>query len=423
VFGVFKFAHLADIHLGANRNPILEEMEIEKFNQAMDICLERKVDFILICGDLFHIGIPDMSVVKNCVLKLKQVYDHGIPIYVIFGSHDYNPNADSIVDILVSAGLIINVVKGKDLGNGKLGLEFVEDKKTGAKIVGINARKGGAEKIYYEKLDRESLEREKGFKIFCLHSGLSEFKPAHMASMDTIPVSYLPKGFNYYAGGHIHERIDEKIPGYPRIVFPGPIFCGYPRDLENTAKGETRGFYIVSFNENVESLEFVELFDPEKLRYIEIDVTGKNSTKADSDIEAELRKVDASGKIVLLKIKGVLEGGKTSEIKAQKYKNLLMQQGALFVDINRYGLSSKAFSAVRVSGEDRTSIEKKLFRENIGAVTVSIKNLKGEQGSKIAEKLLDVLKISTKIDETKRDYTSRFMKEAIELLGLTEVLS
>ena len=55
--------------------------------------------------------------------------------------------------------------------------------------------------------------------------------------------------------------------------------------------------------------------------------------------------------------------------------------------------------------------------------TVSIKTLKGEQGSKIAEKLLEVLKVSSKIDEIKRDYTSRIMEEAIELLGLTEVLS
>ena len=420
---MFKFAHLADIHLGANRNPILETMEIEKFNQAMDKCIEKKVDFILICGDLFHIGIPDMSVVKNCVLKLKEVHDQGIPVYVIFGSHDYNPNADSIVDILESAGLITNVVTGTDVGNGKLGLEFLKDEKTGAKIVGINARKGGVEKVYYEKLDRESLEKEKGFKIFCFHSGLSEFKPAHMASMDTLPVSYLPKGFDYYAGGHIHERIEEKLPGYAKIVFPGPIFSGYPRDLEHTAKGKTRGFYIVSFKERIESLEFVELFGSEKLRYIEIDVTGKNSTKANSDIKAQLKPVDVSDKIVLLKITGVLEGGKTSEIRAQDYKNLLIQNSAVYVDVNRYGLSSKAYTAVKVSGEDRCSIEKKLFRENIGAVNVSIQSLKGEEGSKVAENLFGVLKIDAKINETKRDYTSRFMEEAIELLGLKAVLS
>lgn len=420
---MFKFAHLADIHLGANRHPTLEAIETQKFNEAMDKCIEEKVDFILICGDLFHIGIPDMRVVKNCVRKLKDVYDHGIPVYVVFGSHDYNPNADSIVDVLESAGLIKNVVKGKDVGNGKIGLEFITDKKTGAKIVGINARKGGVEKVYYERLDRESLEKEEGFKIFCLHSGLTEFKPPFMAAMDTIPVSYLPKEFNYYAAGHVHQRIEEKLPGYDRIVFPGPIFCGYPRDLEQTAKGEKRGFYIVSFDEEVKHLEFIELFGPETLKYQEIDVTGKNSTKVNSDIEDQLGRLDVTDKIVLLKIKGELSGGKTSEIRIWQFKKLLISMGATFVDVNRYGLSSKEYEAIKVSGEDIPLIEKKLIRENIGAVKVSIDSLKGKKGTKLAEDILGILRIDIKANETKRDYTARILGEALESLKLKEVMS
>ena len=49
--------------------------------------------------------------------------------------------------------------------------------------------------------------------------------------------------------------------------------------------------------------------------------------------------------------------------------------------------------------------------------------LTGDEGSIVAETLLDLLKIDAKINETKRDYTSRFMEAAINLLGLKEVLS
>jgi DNA repair exonuclease SbcCD nuclease subunit len=420
---MFKFAHFADIHLGANRHPVLEKMERQKFNQAIDNCIEEKVDFILICGDLFHIGIPDLDVVNNCVLKLKELYDRKIPVYVIFGSHDYNPNTPSIVDILESAGLLTNVVSGQDLGNGMLGLNFIVDEKTGAKLVGINARKGGIEKIYYEKLDRENLEKEKGFKIFCFHTGLSEFKPIRMKSMETIPVSYLPKGFDYYAGGHIHQRIEEKLPDYTKIVFPGPIFSGYPRDFEETAKGEIRGFYIVNFKEKIESLEFIQLFEPEKLVYVEFDVTGRNSINTNNLILNQIKDISVENKIVLLKIKGKLEGGKTSEIQVQSYKNMLIQNGAIFVDVNRYGLSSKEYSKIQVIGENRSSIEEKIFQENIGTVNVSIQNLKGSNGATTAEKLLNILKIKAKSNETKRDYTSRIVGEAIELLNIKEVMS
>jgi DNA repair exonuclease SbcCD nuclease subunit len=420
---MFKFAHLADIHLGANRHPTLEAIEMQTFNDAIDKCVEAKVDFILICGDLFHIGIPDMSVVKNCARKLREVQDHGTPVYVVYGSHDYNPNTDSIVDVLASAGLIKNIVQGKDAGNEKIGLDFVVDDKTGAKLVGINARKGGVERVYYEKLDRESLQNESGFKIFCLHSGLSEFKPPHMAAMDTIPVSFLPKGFDYYAGGHIHQRIEEKLPGYERIVFPGPIFSSYPRDLEQTAKGEIRGFFIVSFDENDVSLEFIELFNPEALRYFEIDVSGKNSTKAFSDIEDQIRRLYVADKIVLLKIKGELAGGKTSEIRTWHFKNIFTANGAIFVDINKHALSSREYDAVKITGEDVPTIETNLLRENIGAVKVSIDSLQDEKGVKTAQTLFDILRVDVKANEAKRDYTARVKDEAYKALGLLEVLS
>lgn len=417
---MFKFAHLADTHLGANRHPALEPIETQVFKQAMDKCIEEKVDFILICGDLFHIGIPDMSVVNNCVKKLKEISDNGIPVYVIFGSHDYNPTTDSIVDILNSAGLIKNIVVGAETDEGKIKLDFVVDEKTGAKITGIHARKGGVEKVYYENLERESLEKESGFKIFCLHVGLSEFKPAHMASMETIPVSYLPKNFSYYAGGHIHKRIDESLPDYEHIVYPGPIFSGGSQDLEMTAKGEKRGFYIVSFDEKVTDLRFFEI-EPCNFMFKEFNVDGKNSIQANQFLESQMQNLDADGKIILLKIKGELSGGKTSDIRASNYRSILAEKGALFVDINRHGLSSKEFSAVEVQGEDVPAIEKKLLRENICAIRVSLENLKGEKGSVLAEKLLKILRIESKEGESKRDYNSRILEEGLSCFGLQEV--
>ena len=80
----------------------MEKLEIETFSRAMDICIERKVDFILICGDLFHVGIPDLTVVKEAITKMREVRQQGIPIYAIYGSHDYTPTGTSIIDIIES---------------------------------------------------------------------------------------------------------------------------------------------------------------------------------------------------------------------------------------------------------------------------------------------------------------------------------
>ena len=248
---MFKFAHFADCHIGANRGPVLEKLELAAFSKAMDICMQENVDFVLIAGDLFHANLPDMYVANEAVKKMKEVKDAGIPIYVIYGSHDYSPNGTSIIDILASTGLIKKIVKGEDV-DGKLRLEVFTDQKTGAKLVGISGRKAGLEKNYFEILDREFLEKEEGFKIFAFHSAISELKPEFLAQMESIPVSLLPKGFDYYASGHVHRRTESGFVGYERVVFPGALFGGYSRDLEDSAKGEKRGFYLVSFDDKVE---------------------------------------------------------------------------------------------------------------------------------------------------------------------------
>jgi len=416
---MYKFAHISDCHLGAHRDPVLQKLEFSAFNEALTRCVEEKVDFIIISGDLFHSNIPDMGVVNNAVKKMREVRDQGIQIYVIYGSHDYSPNETSIVDILDSAGLFIKIVKG-DVKNGKLKLEFTEDPETKAKLVGISARKIGMEEKYYEILDREALEKEDGFKIFVFHSALAEFKPDFLARMASVPISYFPKGFDYYAGGHIHKQIEEKLPGYDKIVYPGPLFAGYPRDLEQSACGEKRGFYIVSFDDKIKKVEFVEI-TPCEYTFFEYDASNKNSTQAQQELVQKVKELDVTDKVVLLKVKGELSGGKTSDINFYQMRNILTENGALHVNINRFGLSSKEFTSLKVMGEDVHEIERKLLKESIGSVKVSTEALKGEKGVHLTTELLTALRQGQKPNESRKDYEQRILERAFEVLKLSEV--
>ncbi|MGD0978086.1 MAG: exonuclease SbcCD subunit D [Candidatus Bathyarchaeia archaeon] len=413
---MFKFAHLADCHIGANRGPVLEKLELAAFNKAMDICMQERVDFVLISGDLFHANLPDMYVANEAVKKMKEVKDAGIPVYVIYGSHDYSPNGTSIIDILDSTGLIKKVVKGEDV-DGKLRLGVFTDAKTAAKLIGISGRKAGLERNYFEILDRECLEKEQGFKIFAFHSAISELKPEFLAQMDSIPVSLLPKGFDYYASGHVHRKTESGFTGHERVVFPGALFGGYSRDLEDSAKGEKRGFYVVSFDEKVEEVKFMEVSVCD-FAYFEYDVSDRNSMQAKKDLKEKLNKIEAENKIAVVKIKGELSGGKTSDISSGEIRDLLKENGALDIIINRYGLTSKDYASVKVVGEDVPAIENRLLRENIGAVKVSLEELKADKGAKLAQELLKVLRQEQKLNETKKDYVERIQKHALNTLGL-----
>ena len=84
-----KFAHLADCHIGGWRDPKLRNIAAKAFEKAIDSCIEKNVDFILIAGDLFNTSLPSVDGLKLAVKKLKELKDKNIPVYLIAGSHDF----------------------------------------------------------------------------------------------------------------------------------------------------------------------------------------------------------------------------------------------------------------------------------------------------------------------------------------------
>ena len=56
---------------------------------------------------------------------MREVTEHGIPIYAIYGSHDYTPTSTSIIDVIASAGLLTKIVKPQVI-DGTLKLECVD---------------------------------------------------------------------------------------------------------------------------------------------------------------------------------------------------------------------------------------------------------------------------------------------------------
>ena len=233
-----KFAHFSDCHIGGWREEKLRLLSIQSFAVAVEKCLEEKVDFILIAGDLFNTSVPSIDAIKMVTVGMKKLVDAGVRIYVIPGSHDYSPSGKTMLEVLEKSGLCTIVFKFHE---GKL--TFTLDK-TGTKLTGMIGLRGGLEKFDYMKLDRTPLEKEDGFKIFLFHSLITEFKPVDFEMVDSEPLMSLPKNFHYYAGGHPHMvfQRDMRKEGYGLMTYPGPLFPNNFKELEKLKHG---GFYIV----------------------------------------------------------------------------------------------------------------------------------------------------------------------------------
>jgi exonuclease SbcD len=423
-----KFAHMSDCHIGAWRDEKLRDLNLQAFEKAIDLCVEEKVDFILISGDLFDSNIPDLYQVKRAVEKLRSAKDKGINIYVIFGSHDYNPNTISMIDVLESANLFEKVAKGEYEGD-KLKLQFVEDSRTGARLTGLQGRKLGLEREYFEALDVTPLEQGKGFKIFQFHSSVTELSPSYIPEASCVPLSLFPRGFDYYAGGNIHRKIEGNFSDYPIVAYPGPLFGTDFRDLEDMAQGERRGFFIVEFDDVVRNMRFVELNITDVVYHV-FEVDKKSARRVEELLVEKAKGIDVENKIILFRIAGMMSSGRPVDIDFRRIKEILFERGAIYANINRYALQSREKIEVKVKGERKAEIEEKIFREKMSAFRIdpSIKNKKirellesrlvGDKGITLARNLLDALKMEKKEGETKTDFHARVLQNALEVTQL-----
>ena len=414
-----KFAHLSDVHLGFQKQESLQKIEQQVFEKILDECISRKVDFILIPGDLFHVNIPEMRVQKFAFAKFRAVHDAGIPIYVVYGSHDFSPVSNSVIDLLAEVGYITKVTDATSHEDGAISLKCLVDPKTGAKITGLSGLKVGKDREWYEKLDRESLEAESGFKIFLFHGGISDMKTDSGMDGDQMPLSLLPQGFSYYAGGHMHKFNHQSFDGYSNVVYPGTPFAGYHADLEDNANGEKRGFVLVEFEDTVKSVDFVEIENTE-YKVIEVDANNRKAESVNQELAEKIADIDVANKVVIIKIQGELMAGKTADVDVSIVRDNLNNKDALVVNVSKNQLTSKEYSITEAKGSNKEEIETNVFSENIGQLKFDYPELLNESGIKLSSKLLRELGQSKLENEKNNEYIPRIRDSVLALLGLDD---
>lgn len=400
-----KFAHLADVHLGGWREPKLRDVNTRSFCTAIERCIAEKVDFVIIAGDLLNTSLPSMDALKVCVQKLKELKDNNISVYLIPGSHDFSPSGKTMIDILEQAGLAINVAKG-EVVDGKLKLYFTVDAKTGTKITGMFGKKGGLEKHYYYDLLTEHLEHEIGPKIFVFHSSIAELKPEELASMEAMSLSLLPKGFDYYAGGHVHVVQHEKLKDYPNIVYPGPVFPNNFAELEKLECGS-----FVLWDNGKITHEKIKLYPIVK---IFIDAHNKTAADVEKELQAVSNKHQLKDAIVLIRMEGVLKQGKPSDINFGAIVDLFIGRGAYIVLRNTNKLESKEFEEIKVSKASVEDIEESLIKEHAGQLKV----FPAEKEIMLVKQLMHVLSAEKDEGERIADFEKRITQDVDKLLGL-----
>ncbi len=93
-----SFIHLADTHLGYEQYGVRERFNdfSRAFWDIMDEAVDRRVDFVVIAGDLFNKRAIDALTLIHAVEGLKKLKERGIPVVAIEGNHDRSYYRDGI---------------------------------------------------------------------------------------------------------------------------------------------------------------------------------------------------------------------------------------------------------------------------------------------------------------------------------------
>lgn len=245
-----RFIHTADLHLdtpfkGLSRlnsdlSKRLKDATFRSFRNIINLCSEKKVDFLIISGDIFDSENKSLAAQLRFVSELKSLSEKGIPAYFICGNHD------PLKSWLDSIDLPENVIRF-----GPSGGQFHTFKKADTAIADIHGISFSEKAISRNLAVEFKLAPDPApVSIAVLHGTIGSPGP-HENYAPFTREDVVKKGFDYWAMGHIHKnRIVS--PSNPAIVYPGN-----PQGRDFGEPGE-RGCYLVEISEGHDpAIEFI----------------------------------------------------------------------------------------------------------------------------------------------------------------------
>jgi len=243
-----KIAIIGDTHFGYKR------FEADSFKQGEEALLSaaEKADMLLLAGDIFDTRIPSMETlgkVASIFEKLKhrkwnvvhEKVEKGekdkrkIPIAAIHGTHERRTKENvNPIQLLAKMNYLIDVdnnpvVFEKDNKEEKTGNEEKAEKVC---IQGMGGVPDDFAKNALRVLDPKPIPEM--FNIFVMHQSIKELMYVGDKTNSLISLNDLPKGFDLYINGHIH---DHKVSLNGKLIIPGSTVVTQLKENEQKNKG------------------------------------------------------------------------------------------------------------------------------------------------------------------------------------------
>ncbi len=243
-----RFAHLSDSHLGTRQFGLMDRETdfYDVFAKNIDKIIEKDVDFVIHSGDLFDNNRPSTEALLAFQKALLRLNEEKIPIYAIAGNHDS----------ILRKGAMPPLVLFKDLGLKVLSQDnpvYTEGPVLICGIPYVASSQALALKDFYAQLSKLADKYLKS--ILVSHQGIDKWM--HEDTHE-IELSEMPKNFDYYAMGHIHNYIEEDF-GKGKLVYPGSMEIWRTSENNDNYREYGKGFVVVDLSYDTPEIERVKI--------------------------------------------------------------------------------------------------------------------------------------------------------------------
>jgi len=252
-----SFIHIADTHLGYEQYGVRERFNdfSHAFWDIVDDAITRKVDFMVVAGDLFNKRAIDALTLIHAIEGFQKLREHAIPVIAIEGNHDRSYYRDGIswLQFLCYQGYIKLLTPVMQDGVPQL-TPWQQDTMLGSYIDLLDGRlrvyglpwqgaatarslEGLAQALKAAQAENAPAEQRVEYRLLMMHTGVDSVVPRVQGLPTITQFQPLRASIDYLALGHIHKPYD--FDGW--IYNPGsPETCS-----AEEAQWEDRGYYYV----------------------------------------------------------------------------------------------------------------------------------------------------------------------------------
>lgn len=261
-----SFLHAADLHLDSPFNGLthvpkhifndIRESTFVALDRLVSTAIHKKVDFILLVGDLFDNEKQSLKAQVRLKRAFEKLQKYHIDVFLSYGNHDYiNGNIYP-----VEYPNNVHIFSSEDIQT----FVYTKNEQDLAIIYGFSYENRAVleNKVseFNGPIQKESLSP---FHIAMLHGSI-ETNTTHDRHAPFQLKELVDKNMDYWALGHIHQR--DILHEDPFVIYPGNIQGRHRKET-----GE-KGCYHVVLSQSKTELSFVQL-DAIEFRSLTIDVT------------------------------------------------------------------------------------------------------------------------------------------------------